>query len=326
MPRQLPGQHDAVVSVEDSHALRSLHDLAASQHGVVATHQLRGIGLSGSQVHRLHRHHGWERIGARVLVRLASPDTAARRVAAAVLDSGPGAYLSHDSAAAWWGHRSSPLERPVHVVTELNTTRRRSLARVHRVRSLDPRWLTDRDGVPVVRPEMTALHLFAVHRYERAERVADRMWTQRLFSGRSLRHLLEDLGRRGRNGTAGLRAYLADRGDEYVPPESGLEARTQQILRDAGIRVRRQVDLGGERHWTGRVDFVVEGLPVVVEVQSEFHHTSLTDRSSDGERVRRLAVDGFEVVEVTEESIWVEPRRAASRVTAAIRRVSGRVA
>src|SRR5919198_5554708 len=81
--------------------------LAGRQHGVVARTQLRGLGLSASaidrrvQAGRLHVvHRGVYAVGHPVL----GPD--GRRMAA-VLACGPGAALSHASAAALWGLRES---------------------------------------------------------------------------------------------------------------------------------------------------------------------------------------------------------------------------
>lgn len=296
-----------------------LYELATAQHGVVATYQLEKLGWLPHQVARLHRHNGWQQLTSDVLVRLGSADSSARRVCAAVLDAGPGAYLSHESAAAWWGHRGSRVDRPVHVVTTRITARVTQLALVHRVRLMDVHWVTDLAGVPVVRPELAALHLFATLRYERAERIVESMWSQRLLSGDSIGHLLDDEGKRGRNGTAGLRRFLTVRGKDYRPPDSGVESRCQQVLNDAGFRLRRQVNLGAQRHWIGRVDFLVEGTKVVIEVQSELHHSSRIDRVADRERIERLEQDGFQVVEVTDEMVWRHPARVVSRVQAAVR-------
>lgn len=291
-----------------------LHDLASRQHGLVTGYQLLAIGWSRWDVARLHRYHGWVLLTSRVLRRLGSPTSTAQRVCAAVLDAGPGAFLSHESAAAWWGHRGSHLERPIHVVTVRSTKRQSPLARVHRVRRVDHQWVTDVVGVPVVRPELVALQLFAIHSYGRAKRVVESMWSQRLLSGGSIRRLLIDMGERGRNGTAGLRRYLDDRSPDYVPPDSGLESRTQKVLAGAGIAVRRQVDVGGERHWSGRVDFVVADVPMVIEVQSELHHSSLLDRAHDAWRIGQLNSDGFVVVEVTDEMVWSDPAQVIALV------------
>lgn len=304
----------ACVSIDE------LHALAARQHGVIARYQLLEQGWDRPEVSRLCSHHGWEPASSRVLRRQGSPDTRSQRVSAAVLDAGPGAYLSHESAAAWLGHRGCRLERPVHVVTARHTRRSSPLARVHTVRFIDIRWVTDLGGVSVVRPELVALQLFAMHRYPRAERIVDSLWSQGLVSGASIAALLADMGARGRNGTAGLRHYFDERGVSYAPPDSGLESRTQQILDDAGIQVRRQVDVGAERHWTGRVDFVVVGTPVIIEVQSELYHSSMSDRAHDDRRIRELESGGFVVVELTNEMVWSDPHRVVTLVREGIRR------
>ena len=289
---------------------------AGRQHGVIAVSQLRSLGLSARQVRRLRTSGHWKPLSSQVLRRRGTPLTAASRVSAAVLDVGEGAVLTHASAAAWWGHRGSRLERPVHVSTVRSTRRRSELARIHEVRELPPAWATVLNGVAVARPELVALQLFGQHRPDRAERIVDSMWSQRLLSGRSLGALLDDLGRSGRNGTAGLRAYHDARGEHYVPPDSGLESRVAQILRGAGVAARRQVDLGGDC-WSGRVDFLLDGAPVVIEVQSALHHSALSDRSDDAARIGRLEGDGFIVVEVTDTEVWTHPALVVSKVRAA---------
>lgn len=83
------------------------------------------------------------------------------------------------------------------------------------------------------------------------------------------------------------------------------------------LSTRRQVDLGDDE-WTGRVDLVCEGTNVVIEVQSELHHTSLTDRSADKLRLKRLASDGFVVVEITDTEAFHAPSEAVRRVERAL--------
>jgi very-short-patch-repair endonuclease len=172
--------------------------------------------------------------------------------------------------------------------------------------------------VPVVRPELLALQLFADHSDRRAERLVDRLWSMRLLSGRSIGACLSDLGERGRNGTAGLRVYLDRRGDDYVPPASGLESRVMELLQEAWIPMRRQVDSGGER-WTGRVDFRHEELPLIVEVQSEAHHTALVDVEHDAARQKDLEKAGFVVLEAWDTDVWQRPRQFVADVAAAER-------
>lgn len=257
--------------------------------------------------------------------RRGSPRTEAQRLTAAVLDAGTGAALSYTTAARWWGLRGCP-SRPVHVVRTRSSRRRSELAVVHRVRSLPAAWTTVLDGVPICRPELVALQLFAVHRSDRASRLTDSLWAMRLLSGPSLQRFLDEHGASGRNGTAGLRAYLADRGRDYVPPASGLESRANEIFAEAGLYLRRQVDSGSDTAWTGRVDFRHVVLPVIVEIQSERFHSALCDREADRVRIARLDAAGYEVVEVTDVEVWTRPRVAVERVAAAVRRAEVRQA
>src|SRR5688572_18669760 len=84
-----------------------LAELALRQHGVVARAQLAGVGMGRGAINlriargRLHvLHRGVYAVGHRVL-------TDEGRWMAAVLAGGPGAVLSHTSAAAHWGLRPS---------------------------------------------------------------------------------------------------------------------------------------------------------------------------------------------------------------------------
>ena len=105
--------------------------LATRQHGVIATRQLRALGLSTQAISeraaagRLHRvHHGVYAVGHRVL-------TGHGRWMAAVLACGPDAALSHASAAALWGIRPSAAER-IDVSVPRTRKRIRPGLRIHR--------------------------------------------------------------------------------------------------------------------------------------------------------------------------------------------------
>jgi very-short-patch-repair endonuclease len=295
--------------------------LAESQHGVVARRQLRDAGLSPGAIRALERSPHWAVVTSEVFRRVGAPRSPEQLVTVAVLDAGPGAVLTDLSGAAWWGLTGCSLE-PVHALRCGAPSRRVSeLAVVTRVRRLPSRWTTELRGVPVVRPELLALRLFAVCREERAERLVERMWSMRLLSGGSIAIFLDDLGERGRNGTRGLRDYLAARGPGYTPPASGLEARAMQLFRDVGVDLRRQVDSGGEL-WVGRVDFRHPTLPLIVEIQSEAYHSALLDREADRRRREALEAAGFVVLELTDEQVWSRPWEVGPVLLAALRRLT----
>lgn len=294
---------------------QTLIDLSERQFGLVTLAQAQDAGLTHNALLHRRRKGEWERVSARVLRRSGSPPTEAQAAMAAVLDVGPGAYLSHGSAAAVWGVPGYRL-MPHHVIEVRDgAPRRTDLAVVHRPRLLPSPFATVVDGLPVVRPALLVLQLAAEVHVGRLARVVDGLWSRRLVSGRSLRQELEPLMHRGRAGTAALREVLDERDDGYVPPASGLEARAVEVLAGADLPVlRRQVDLGDDERWCGRVDLVGAELPVVVEVQSERYHTSLTDREADAARRARLEAAGFVVIEVWDHDVWHRPAIVVSAV------------
>ena len=298
-------------------------ELAGRQHGVVARWQASSIGVLPSVMRTRMLGRSWDPVSDRVSRRTGSFDGRAQGIMAAVLDAGPGAVLADTSAAAWW-RVPGPQHRPVRVVRTSRTHRASTLASVSTVRRLPDRWVTVLDGVPVARPELVALQLFASQPYERAERWVERLWSMRLLSGGSIDRFLDDHGRRGRNGTAALRRYLEPRGVGYVPPASNTESRAQQVLGGAGVALDRQVDTGDDHQWTGRVDFRVRGTNVLLEVQSEFHHSALVDRQADELRLEALAAAGFVVVEATDTELFHRPWVVVQRVLDAVRASRGR--
>lgn len=134
--------------------------LAARQHGVVSTQQLRGQGLSPSAIcdrlaaGRLHRiHRGVYAVGHPSLSNQG-------RWMGAVLACGPDAVLSHRSAAELWqmlpiGTRGGADDPPIVHVTILGEGKHRGGIRVHRSRTLSPGDSTLRRGIPVTKPART---------------------------------------------------------------------------------------------------------------------------------------------------------------------------
>ncbi|HUF84910.1 MAG TPA: DUF559 domain-containing protein, partial [Acidimicrobiia bacterium] len=129
--------------------------------------------------------------------------------------------------------------------------------------------------------------------------------------------MLDDLGKRGRTGTTVMRELLAERGPDYIPPDSGLEGRFHDILiRDGQRPMRRQVDVGGGNKWLGRVDFVDQDVPLIVQIDSELYHSALIDREEDDRQTRALEEAGFEVLRFTDFQVWYR----AAEVTEPIRK------
>lgn len=300
-------------------ALDATFTASERQHGLALVDTARAVGITARDLRRLEAAGRIDRVSARVLRAPGSPRTDHQVVMAAVLDASPGAFASGRTSAAMWGVSGYRLF-PVHAARARGVTgRRSSLAVLHEVRHLLPHHVTVLDDIPVLRPERTILDLCATEHPRRAARALDDMWRRRLLSGASMRALVDEIAIQGRGGVAVARSLLDERGDDYVPPASNLEARFASIVTEAGLPpMRRQVDSGGDR-WVGRVDFRSEDAPLIVEIQSERYHSALTDKADDAARLAALRVAGFAVIEITEEQVWHRPHEVVGRVRAAYR-------
>jgi very-short-patch-repair endonuclease len=270
-------------------------------------------------VRRWIAEHEWCAEGPRLLRRAGAPPGKGPDLMRAALDAGLGAVISSPTVAAWWGLPGFDLLHP-HVTRPRGITCSVPVfaARLHEVSDLTPDQVTVLDGVPVVRPERMAFELLAMVPRARAHRAIETAWAKGLLSGSSLRATLGELAERGRTGITAMRDFLETHPVDWVPPASNLEARFAAIVATAGLGTwRRQVDLGATS-WAGRVDFLHESLPIVVEVQSERYHTALLDRAADAARKANLEAAGFVVVEVWDTWVWHDRRRVLAAVRAAV--------
>lgn len=285
--------------------------------------QARELGFGRHQRARLFDGRRWERITPRVLRLVGAPVTAEQRALAAVLDAGLGAALGGASAAAWWGIPGNRLE-PLHVVRvrDRSSTPKRGDER-HQPTLLPEHHIVVLEGIRTLVPTRALFDIAGSQRrgierpwfVARMERMVDNAWSARLVSGATLHATLDELAQRGRPGIRVMREVLSTRGLDYVPPASNLEARVIQILADEGLpEMRRQVNLGDERGWIGRVDLRDTDLPLVLEVQSERFHSSLMDQQLDARRIERLEQAGLVVVEVTDVQVWHRPREVVDAV------------
>jgi len=152
---------------------RAIADLATRQHGVIALHQLRTLGLSASAarsrvaVGRLHRVH------AGVFAAGHAPLTRNGHSIAAVLACGPGAALSHREAAALRELRSSNRTR-IDVTSPGRRGRGCEEIEVHSAATLRPCDVEEVDGIPCTTVARTLLDLAEVTDRRQVERACDR--------------------------------------------------------------------------------------------------------------------------------------------------------
>jgi hypothetical protein len=298
-----------------------LRSLASAQFGVVSRGQAAGLGLDRFALdHRLRRGE-WLALSPRVLRASATPDHPMLTAMAGVLDVGGAATVCRTSAASVWGLPGYRVD-PVHVLREhgLHPSADR-LAVVHTSRAVPASHIGSVDGLALTTPLRTIFDLAGSQHPGRTERLLDSAVGRGLCTYRGVHQMLADFGRRGRAGIEVMRELAADRPPGERPPESGLEARVNQILIRAGQRpLDRQVDLGDDDHWVGRFDLVDRGDNFVLEVQSDTYHGSVLDRRRDAERRAELEAAGWVVAEALEFDIWHRPEVVVQTVRTGRRR------
>lgn len=299
-----------------------LRQLAEHQRGVISRAQACALGLSSEAIQRRVVSGAWEPVTPRVLRLTGCPRDYPQACLAAVLDAGDGAVASHLSAAYLWGLPGFVPVEPVEVSRYRRRGRHPSvLATLHEPRLLPKHHRDEVDSVPVTTVARTVFDLAGCLHPQRTERALDNALNRNLVAVPQLRSAAVELLEHGRTGSALMRVLLEDRGVGYVPPESGLEGRFLGLLDQAGIeRPDCQVDLGGDA-WIGRVDFYYRRLRLVIEIDSDRHHTAKLDREHDVKRDAALRAAGYRVLRIQEQDVRHRPWVVLVKVRAALKDV-----
>lgn len=280
--------------------------LAGRQHGVLARGQLLELGFTTEAIrHRLAsgRLHptpwaGVYAVGRPQLIRRHG------RWMAAVLACGPGAMLSHDSAAAAWGLLEESA-RAVHVSIPAAAVRRRPGIVVHRRTRLKRE---ERCGIPLTTPADTLIDLAATHgpaRLERAINEADRL---DLVDPDALRRAVS--ASRPRPGVGVLGRVLDRR--TFALTDSELERRFLPLARGAGLpEPMTRCRVNG---W--RVDFFWPELALVVETDGLRYHRTPAEQARDRLRDQTHAAAGLTPLRFTHAQVRFEPRHVRSTLAA----------
>jgi very-short-patch-repair endonuclease len=286
--------------------------LAGRQHGVVSRAQLRDIGLSDSSIGqrvacgRLHRlHAGVFAVGHEVLALRG-------RWMAAVLACGPGAVLSHASAAELWGLRFG-ASRWIDVTIPRTGRRNRDPIRIHRPRSLPAAEVTTHHAIPVTSAARTILDMAAILRRAHLEAMLDRMEIRELTDYPALARTAA--AHPGHHGTGRLRTALATHVAGEQVTRSDLEVLFRQICRDHGLPLPRV----NQRIAGREVDFLFAGPRLIVETDSWRYHRTRRAFEDDRARDALLLARGYRTLRVTDRQLTRAPAAVAALLAEALR-------
>jgi predicted transcriptional regulator of viral defense system len=289
---------------------RALAELALRQWGVVSLAQLRALGLGARAVQlraqsgRLRRlHRGVYAIGGSALPREG-------RHLAAVLACGPGAVLSHVSAAAHWELLTYDAPRP-EVTAPASRTSIPGI-RLHRTHSLDARDTTTHRGIPITTIAKTLLDVAAQAPTSHLEHAIGQALRNQIYDHNAILDVLER--HRGRRGTTSLRTATA--GDPAFT-RGELERRFRALCRRAGLpRPLSNVVVADADHHPHEVDFFFPAHRLVVEIDGWRDHGTRVAFERDRAKDAALVAAGYAVLRFTKRQIAADPDTVAARVRA----------
>ncbi|MBS1890350.1 MAG: type IV toxin-antitoxin system AbiEi family antitoxin domain-containing protein, partial [Actinobacteria bacterium] len=286
--------------------------ICGMQQGLITLEQLEARGLTrqavservaSGQLHRIHQ-----------TVYSLTPRVMTQRgkFMAAVLACGPGAVLSHRSAAYLWGLVDS-WEAPIDVTAPNRRGRSPDGVAAHRDGSLQPMDKTTVHGIPCTTVARTILDYAAVEPERKVRKVIAEAEVLGILDKSRLRALLKRSRRR--RGVARLRLIL-----DSIHPQTKrtrselerffLEMCSKHAVPDPEVNVWLLAP-DGKRY---QADFLWRGQRLIVEADSRRFHDTDSAFVSDRKRRQQLELAGWRVSQCTWEEVEVEPRRLAQTV------------
>jgi Protein of unknown function (DUF559) len=239
-------------------------------------------------------------------------------LAALIKDVGEPCWLCGPTAAALEGFEGFRLAPPYHLVTARDRNVRRVGVVIHTSERLD---LLDREtilGLPVTAPARTLIDLSAMAPRAALTAALDCALRDGLISEDFLHRRIQALRGKGRHGIPTLLSVIE--GVEITRgAHSWLEREVLRLLDAACVpRPVPQEVLGRRGDRLIRVDFRFSGTPVVVEALGYRWHRTGAQMNIDAERVNRLTMDGYFVLQFTYDTVVNRPDYVVESVVEAL--------
>ncbi len=278
--------------------------LAARQWGRLHRRQLKDAGVSDAMISRWVADGYLHRVLPRVYAVGHTASGPEADLAAALLYAGPGAMLSHATAAWWWEliDRQPPQ---LHVSTPRSCSSPALHIEIHGRREL-PRLLHRR--LPVATVAQTLLDLATQTTERRLKRALAEADFRRLLDPRAIEALL----RQGQRGGVALRRALHRYQPDLAHTRSELEHRFLELCESGSLpRPELNATVCGLM-----VDALWRDQKVVVELDGQAAHGTAAQMGRDHSRDLTLRAAGFTVLRYT----WRQITREAGLVLVDLRR------
>lgn len=240
---------------------------------------------------------------------------------AAVLAEGPGAFLSHRSAAALWGFFDYDEKGPVDVTAPHRRGRCGDGIVAHRDECLHRGDHTRILGIPCTTVPRTLLDLAAVLSPEELRDAVAKAELQRLLRPAAVRQLLRRSRRR--RGVARLRRIVDETHPLAYRSRSETERDLIHLFHREGLpapEVNVRLEIEGKVY---KPDFLWREARLVLEADSRrFHGTRLAE-IADSRREQHLQVAGWLVTRCTWSQLEHEPEQIVATVRSLLSQASG---
>ena len=261
--------------------------LAAAQLGLATYAQLRAAGVGRKSLVRGFEASRWVRMNRAVVKLTPGPTTLAQLELAAVLAAGPGAVLSHTSAARRLG-LDVPQDRRIHVT--VGAHRRVAAiegARIWRARGLAADDVWSVGGLAVTGLGRTVLDLAPTLSDAWLRAVVDSALRLRPEHRQLIQRSLEQQGA-GRPGARRLRRLLDAQGDADTISDSALESLAMELGLATGRKPRRQYPVQVDSGRVLRLDLAWPEVRLCVELDGFASHGTREAFERDRARDRAL--------------------------------------
>ena len=267
---------------------------AQTQEGNCSIRQVRALGGSSALVRRRIAAGRWLQRAPEVIGLPGSPHGPRSDLWVALLDAGPDAMASHESAAALHELGAYTLGRPAIVIPH-GSHHRIAAGTVHQTRRLPPP--VTLGGIPATPLVRTVLDLAPTTTPLALGRLVDEVALRRPEHLAAIERGHEWMVRTKRSGASNLSRALDGRTRGYVPPRSELERLLDAVIATLPVDPpRREVDLPNREQDPHRVDRLFEDPPLIVEGDGRLWHARLASMERDRRRDRRALRLGYPTV------------------------------
>jgi len=281
-------------------------ELATCQHGAFARWQLLPRGVDPRTIDRRVAQGYWMTLLPGVFALTGTRDTFERRLWAGWLAVGPGALISHESAAEV--QRIPNVIRNRVVLTNPHGQHHRLPGViVHQLDDLLPEHRTAAEGLPITTPARTIVDLAAVVHPARLSPIVEATHHARIASYSEVGVCMTSIARRGKPGIRHLARTLDKLTATKGVTMSKLERLLLELIADARLpRPTSQFAFPGRVFTNGCVDAAYVDAKLIIEADGRAWHTRIADVKRDRDRDNDAARHGWQTLRLLWEHITAD--------------------